>query len=155
MASRRFEKIDAHVTWIHNEILGAEPTRILDLGLRTRPLHQPAGAPWARVRRHRLLACCPSHYAKEQASNHHLNCTYIHDDMRAADYGSEFGLVMLLFGEFNVFSTLDARAIVRKASQALAGDGTLLMEPQYLRRGAGHRPERTLVVFEQERSLLR
>jgi hypothetical protein len=41
----------------------------------------------------------------------------------------EFGLVMLLFGEFNVFSTLDARAIVRKASQALACDGKFLLEP--------------------------
>jgi hypothetical protein len=49
--------------------------------------------------------------------------------MRAAEYGMDFGLIMLLFGEFNVFSPLDARAIVRKVSQALSSDGTFLMEP--------------------------
>jgi SAM-dependent methyltransferase len=128
MASRRFEKIDAHVTWIHNEVLGAQPTRILDLGcgpgLYTSRLarlgHECVGIDFSPA----SIA-----YAKEQAANHHLNCTYVHDDLRAADYGSEFGLVMMLFGEFNVFSALDARAIVRKASQALACDGTFLIEP--------------------------
>ena len=31
-ASRRFEIIDKHVSWIHNHILNGNPTRILDLG---------------------------------------------------------------------------------------------------------------------------
>ena len=31
-ASRRFEKIDAHVDWIHHELLSGRATRILDLG---------------------------------------------------------------------------------------------------------------------------
>ena len=31
-ASRRFEKIDGHVAWIHHELLKGTPTRVLDLG---------------------------------------------------------------------------------------------------------------------------
>ena len=32
LASRRKETIDKHVQWIHNELLGKQPMRILDLG---------------------------------------------------------------------------------------------------------------------------
>ncbi len=128
LASRRFEKIDEQVAWIHNEVLGGQPTRILDLGcgpgLYTSRLarlgHECVGIDFSPA----AIA-----YGNEQARAEHLNCTYVHDDIRAAEYGMEFGLVMLLFGEFNVFSTLDARAIVRKASQALACDGKFLIEP--------------------------
>ena len=31
-ASRRTEKIERHVDWIHNEVLGTRPSRILDVG---------------------------------------------------------------------------------------------------------------------------
>ena len=31
-ASRRFEKIDRHVNWIHHKVLSGRPTKILDLG---------------------------------------------------------------------------------------------------------------------------
>ncbi|HEY5640757.1 MAG TPA: SAM-dependent methyltransferase, partial [Dehalococcoidia bacterium] len=31
-ASRRTETIDAHVAWIHDELLAARPSRVLDLG---------------------------------------------------------------------------------------------------------------------------
>ena len=32
MASRRAELIDRHVAWIHQELLGGQPSRVLDLG---------------------------------------------------------------------------------------------------------------------------
>jgi 2-polyprenyl-3-methyl-5-hydroxy-6-metoxy-1,4-benzoquinol methylase len=31
-ASRRFDIIDKHVNWIHNQVLKGNPTRVLDLG---------------------------------------------------------------------------------------------------------------------------
>ena len=31
-ASRRFDRIDRHVAWIHRELLEGVPTRVLDLG---------------------------------------------------------------------------------------------------------------------------
>ena len=32
LASRRLERIDSHVAWIHAEVLGSTPSRVLDLG---------------------------------------------------------------------------------------------------------------------------
>lgn len=127
-ASRRFDKIDKQVEWIHNAVLGGRPTRILDLacgpGFYTSRLarlgHQCVGIDFSPA---------AIEFAREQAQRENLDCTYIEDDIRAAEYGSEFGLIMLLYGEFNVFSTLDARTIVRKVSQALACDGIFLLEP--------------------------
>ncbi len=40
-----------------------------------------------------------------------------------------YGLVMLLFGEFNVFRLAEAQSIVRQAHQALEEGGLLLLEP--------------------------
>ncbi len=127
LASRRFAKIDEHVAWIHNEVLKRRPTRILDLG---------CGPGLYTSRLARLGHTCigidysPASiaYAREQAEREHLSCTYVHDDIRAAEYPVDFGLVMLLYGELNVFGALDARAIVRKVSQALTCDGAFLVE---------------------------
>lgn len=127
-ASRRLAKIDEQVAWIHNDILGGQPTRILDLacgpGLYSQRLarlgHECTGIDYSPA----SIA-----HAREQAQNENLACTYVHDDIRAAEYDGSFGLVLLLFGEFNVFSILDARAIVRKVSQALACEGVFLIEP--------------------------
>jgi 2-polyprenyl-3-methyl-5-hydroxy-6-metoxy-1,4-benzoquinol methylase len=127
-ASRRSEKIDKHVEWIHRELLGGRRTRILDLacgpGLYTSRLarlgHECVGIDFSPA---------SIEYARQQAANEKLRCTYVHDDIRGADYESEFDLIMLLYGEFNVFGPLDARAILRKVSQALSPDGILLLEP--------------------------
>ncbi len=127
LASRRFEKIDQHVAWIHGDLLDRRPTRILDLGcgpgLYTSRLarlgHECVGIDWSPA---------SIEYAQNEARRDRLSCTYIHDDIRGADYGSDFCLIMLLYGEFNVFRALDARAILRKASHALASDGVLLLE---------------------------
>jgi hypothetical protein len=49
--------------------------------------------------------------------------------MRTAEYGTGFGLVMLINGELNVFSPADARRILAKAHRALVEGGFLLLEP--------------------------
>jgi SAM-dependent methyltransferase len=127
-ASRRFEIIDRHVEWIHNQVLKGSPTRILDLGcgpgLYTNRLarlgHRCVGIDFSPA----SIA-----YAREQAEGAGLECTYIEQDIRTADYGDGYGLVMSIFGEFNVFRPAEARGILEKAWRALAPNGFLLYEP--------------------------
>jgi len=127
-ASRRFEIIDEHVKWIHNQVLKGNPTRILDLGcgpgLYTNRLarlgHRCVGIDFSPA----SIA-----YAREQAEEAGLECTYIQQDIRTADYGDEYGLVMSIFGEFNVFRPGEARGILEKACRALVPNGFLLFEP--------------------------
>jgi SAM-dependent methyltransferase len=142
-ASRRFEIIDSHVRWIHDQVLKGNPTRILDLGcgpgLYTNRLarlgHRCVGIDFSPA----SIA-----YAKEQAEEEGLECTYIQQDIRTADYGDGYGLVMLIFGEFNVFRPEEARGIVEKAYRALMSDGFLLLEP--------HTFEAVLKIGEQPSS---
>jgi SAM-dependent methyltransferase len=127
-ASRRFEIIDRHVQWIHNQVLKGNPTRILDLGcgpgLYTNRLarlgHRCVGIDFSPA----SIA-----YAREQVEEAGLECTYIQQDIRTVDYGDEYGLVMSIFGEFNVFRPGEARGILEKACRALAPGGFLLLEP--------------------------
>jgi SAM-dependent methyltransferase len=127
-ASRRLEIIDRHVGWIHNGLLRGRPTRILDLG---------CGPGLYAQRLARLGHACvgidysPASiaYARQSAAEGELSCTYVQGDIREVDYGRDFGLAMLIFGELNVFSRHDARLILAKARVALAPGGLLLLEP--------------------------
>jgi len=127
-ASRRFEKIDEHVRWIHGELLSGRATRVLDLGcgpgLYTSRLarlgHECVGIDFAPA---------PIRHAAEAATRDGLPCTYHLGDLRTADYGAGFGLAMLVFGEFCVFRPSDAEGILAKAFDALAPGGLLLLEP--------------------------
>jgi SAM-dependent methyltransferase len=127
-ASRRFATIDRHVACIHGELLGGRPTRILDLGCGpglyssrlARLGHECVGIDYSPA----SIA-----YVVEQAKAEGLACTYVHQDIRTAEYSSGFGLVMLIDGELNVFRPADARRILDKANQALVAGGRLLLEP--------------------------
>ena len=127
-ASRRFEIIDQHVDWIHRHLLSERPARILDLG---------CGPGLYASRLARLGHECfgidygPASiaHAREEAQRENLRCTYLHQDIRTADYGTGYDLAMLIFGEFNVFHPADAQSILQKAHRALADNGTLLLEP--------------------------
>jgi SAM-dependent methyltransferase len=126
-ASRRASGITAHVTWIHDSVLQRRPSRILDLacgpGLYTARLaqlgHTCVGIDFAPA----AVA-----YAREVARAEQLPCEYQLADIRTADYGVAFDLVMLIFGEFNVFQPVDARAILLKSRAALRPGGQLLLE---------------------------
>ncbi len=127
-ASRRIEIIDKQVAWIHHSILSNRPTRILDLGcgpgLYTSRLaklgHECTGIDFSPA----SLA-----YAVDLARAESLRCSYLQQDIRTADFGQGFGLVMLIFGEFNTFRPNDARSILAKAYAALGEGGILLLEP--------------------------
>jgi SAM-dependent methyltransferase len=127
-ASRRSDKIASQVNWIHRQVLQERATRILDLG---------CGPGLYTSRFAKLGHACVGidyspasiQYATEYARQEKLDCRYTQQDIREANYGSSFGLVMLIFGELNVFRATDANRILRKANQALTGDGLLLIEP--------------------------
>jgi len=127
-ASRRFETIDKHVDWIHRDVLSEKTSKILDLGcgpglylLRLAKLgHRCAGIDYSPA----SVA-----YALERAETEQVSIDYVCEDIRQADYGTGFDLVMLIFGELNVFRRADAEALLKKAHQALKQGGTLLIEP--------------------------
>ncbi len=127
-ASRRFEVIDQHVKWIHDHILSGRFSRILDLGcgpgLYTSRLsclgHECVGIDYSPA----SIA-----YARQQAEAEHLKCMYVEEDIRFAEYGTDNDLVMLIFGEFNVFTPSDGKLILEKANRALRENGLLLLEP--------------------------
>jgi SAM-dependent methyltransferase len=126
-ASRRFTKIDAQVAWIHR-LLSGRPARILDLGCGpglyasrlARLGHSCVGIDWSPA----SIA-----YATRVAEQEALDCIYVEEDIRSAEYGSGYDLTMLLYGEFNVFCPDDAWRILGKAWAALSEDGLLLLEP--------------------------
>lgn len=126
-ASRRSDAIAAHIRWIHKHLLSGAPVRILDLacgpGLYTSRLaalgHDCTGIDFAPA---------SIDYARATAEAEHLTCDYHLADIRTAEYGHDFALVMLIHGEFNVFRPAEARAIVAKARRALTSSGLLLLE---------------------------
>ncbi len=131
LASRRCETIDRQVNWIHDEILAKCPTRILDLtcgpGLYTSRLvrlgHTCHGIDFAPA---------AIRHATQEARERKLACTYVQADVRTADFGTDHGLVMMLFGQINVFRPAEARGILQRAFAALRPGGRLLLEPQLL-----------------------
>jgi 2-polyprenyl-3-methyl-5-hydroxy-6-metoxy-1,4-benzoquinol methylase len=129
LASRTFAIIDRQVDWIHSGILARRSTRILELacgpGLYLERLarlgHDCEGIDYAHA---------AIEHARETARRGHLRCTYRQEDIRTAPFGTRFGLVMLVYGQLNVFRREEARAILMRASEALEPGGVLLLEPQ-------------------------
>jgi len=127
LASRRFDRVDRQVSWIDEEILSHRPSRVLDLGcgpgLYTERLsrlgHQCVGIDYSPA---------SIEYARERAGCDQLRCSYLEQDIRTAPYGEGFDLVLLIFGELNVFSPSDARSILERAHAALSERGMLLLE---------------------------
>lgn len=123
-ASRRPEVVDRQVAWIHEAILREKPARVLDLGC-------GPGLYTSRLARrgHACLgldmAPASIEYANRRAGDGEQ---YRLVDVRSADFGGPWDLVMMLFGEFNVFRPSDAVAILARAAAGLAPGGAVLLE---------------------------
>lgn len=127
-ASRRFEIIDRHVAWIRQTVLHGFTTHILDLGCGP-GLYSSRLAQAGHVCVGIDFSPASIRYASEHAQFAGLNCRYTCQDVRTAEFGSGYGLAMMIFGEFNVFRPTDARLILQKAYAALDPGGVLLLEP--------------------------
>lgn len=127
-ASRKFGRIDQHVSWIHHHVLSEMPSRILDLGcgpgLYTNRLaklgHRCVGIDYSPA----SIA-----YAQGTAVQEMLECQFQKADLRESALDAGFDVVMLIYGELNVFKPSDARLILGKAYQALKSGGRLILEP--------------------------
>ncbi len=123
-ASRPNAVIKKHVDWIHRQLLEGKPARILDLGcgpgLYTARLakqgHTCTGIDFAPA---------PVAYAIQNAPQ---NCDYKLADIRSAEYGMDYDLVIFIFGALNLFRPTDARRVLEKARLALKPGGLLLLE---------------------------
>ncbi|HUT58926.1 MAG TPA: class I SAM-dependent methyltransferase [Phycisphaerae bacterium] len=130
-ASRRGEKIDHHVQWIHRELCGGRATKVLDLccgpGLYSSRLarlgHDCVGIDFSPA---------SIEYARGQVQTEGLRCKYECGDVRTTAFGGPFGLAMLIFGEFNVFRPGEARALLADAYAALGKAGLILIEAHRL-----------------------
>lgn len=126
-ASRRTPIIEEHIDWIQRTVLPNRSGRVLDLGC-------GPGLYSSRLARrgHTCLGIDFSpasiEYARDIALSHLLTCEYRLDDVRHAEYGTGYDLVMFIFGELNVFQPEAARQILGKAYTALNEGGRLLLE---------------------------
>jgi SAM-dependent methyltransferase len=129
LASRRSAAIDGHVDWIFSTVLGSRPGRLLDLGC----------GPGLYAHRLSTRGCqcvgmdfspASIRYANEVAVAEDSPCRFILADVRDEAFGVGFDLVMMIFGQFNVFPRHHGMEILRKAHAALAPEGRLLLELQ-------------------------
>lgn len=111
LASRRHTTIDAHVDWIHQNVLREQTGSILDLGC-------GPGFYTSRLARlgHRCMGSTTprrrSRTRGRKAESEDLARRYLHGDLRAAEFGSGHDLALLIFWEFNVFSPGHVRQIL-------------------------------------------
>lgn len=139
-ASRRFEIIDQHVKWIHNELVNGKPCRVLDLG---------CGPGFYCSRLAKLGHSCTGidfspasiEYAKKKDADEKTGISYVQGDLRTCDFGCDHDLVMSIYCEFNTFQKKDARVILEKAHNALKPGGKLLIELNSIEtlRNFGHK----------------
>jgi SAM-dependent methyltransferase len=131
LSSRRSETIDQQVEWIFSSVLGSRPARVLDLAC-------GPGLYACRLARQDCeyvgidFSPASIRHAKEIAAADHLSCTFLHADVRDGLFGEDFDLVMMIYGQFNVFQRDQGLGILKKAHKALKPGGALLLEVQAL-----------------------
>jgi SAM-dependent methyltransferase len=127
-ASRPAARIKKHVAWIHRQLLGGKPARILDLGCGP-GLYTSRFAKLGHTCSGIDFAPAPIEYAIQHAPS---GCSYQFADIRSAEYGGDYDLIIFIFGAFNLFRPADARLILQKSLTALKPGGLLLVEASSL-----------------------
>ncbi len=123
-ASRPSFKIQKHVQWIQRHLLKGKPGKILDLA---------CGPGLYTSRLSTLGNICTGIDFAPAAIDYALKlnspgCRYILEDVRRAEYGADYDLVMNIFGALNLVRPSDARLILRKSYAALKPGGLFLLE---------------------------
>lgn len=126
-ASRRSQRIDQQVRWLHDELLGSKPSRVLDLacgpGLYTERLaalgHTCLGIDFSPA----SIA-----HAVAELEGRSLDCRYVEGDIRSEDYGDGHDLCIFVHGEFNSLRPEQASEVLRRAHASLAARGRIVVE---------------------------
>jgi SAM-dependent methyltransferase len=135
MASRRLEKIDRQVAWIHEAVLGGVPGHVLDLGCGP-GLYGARLAALGHAYTGIDFSPASIEYAQCRATLvGDAGCVFALGDVRQADFAAldagrgPYDLAMLIFGEFNAFTRADVADILRRLYVVLRPGGRLLLEP--------------------------
>ena len=130
-ASRRLEVVDRHVDWIHHDVLLERSSSVLDLGCGP-GLYAHRLARRGHICRGIDFSPASIVHARAEAATDLSSCTFVEGDIRDVSYGEGHDLVMLVFGELNVFTRTDASRILERAGHALGEGGTVLIEAHTL-----------------------
>jgi len=128
LASRRNEWIDRQVEWIHKKLLDGKSSQILDLGCGP-GFYSHRLAQMGHHCRGIDFGPASIEYAQAQIFDQSL-CEFILGDIRSIDFGAPYDLVMLLYGELNVFSPSEALAIFQNSYASLSPQGRIIVELQ-------------------------
>jgi len=142
LASRREATIDAQVEWIFTEVMGGRAAAILDLACGPELYAQRLAAKGCECVGLDFSPASIRH-AASVAAKEGLECVYRQTDLRDGAFGSDFELVMLIYGQLNVFPRDRGRQILQGAHQALRPGGFLLLEIQsdeHIRKAARGAP---------------
>ena len=126
-ASRRLERIDRHVEWLHEQVVPRTRGSVLDLGC-------GPGLYTSRLARrgHRCFGIDVSpasiEHARAEATADDLACTYMLADLRSAPLGAGHGAALLLYGQLNALPRDDVKEVLGHVREALTGGGVLVLE---------------------------
>jgi len=109
-------------------VLGSTPSRVLDLGCGP-GLYGNRLARLGHVVRGIDFSPASIRHAQAEAEGQELEASYDLADLRAADFGHDLDVIMLVYGELNVFRQDGAAAILVRARDALRPSGHILVEP--------------------------
>lgn len=126
LASRKATTISGHADWIHREILGKRQSKVLDLGCG--PGFYSERLAFLGHTCHGLDFSPASIEYAQGNSSHPDKCEFVLGDIRTVEYGAEYDLAMIIYGEFNAFPPTDAEAILAKMYAALKPGGQILIE---------------------------
>lgn len=126
-ASRRFARIDRHVTWLHEQVIPRTRGSVLDLGC-------GPGLYTSRLAQRGLrcfgidISPASIEHARTEAAAAGLGCRYMLADFRSAPLGAGHGAALLLYGQWNALRREEAVALLGKVREALTGGGVLVLE---------------------------
>ena len=126
LASRTQPFIEAQSAWILERLDSPRPA-VLDLGCGP-GLYAELLA--GRCRSYLGLDFSPAAIDHARRTVRLPGCEFRLADMTGADFEGPHDLIMMLYGEFNVFSPEQARGLLGKAYSALVSGGLLLVERQ-------------------------
>lgn len=126
LASRRHETISLQCRWLNDRFRTDKPLSILDLccgpGLYSDRLTTPND-------RYLGMDFSPASIEYAMAEYADSSRSFMQADITTADFGGPYDLILMIYGEFNVFPPEVTRSILRRAYEALAPGGSLAVEP--------------------------